>query len=1119
MMRRSQAYSRWHEHKYHQHHHWLIALVAFAVSAYAMVGAWQVTVNEMNRIGLENILPVVHAQIDVPCTGDCVNVSPTGRYADPIFPTVSVQTVTYSTSIDENGIPENHMADIYTPDGDTEVNRPLIIWIPGGGFSSADRARMTIFANEFAKKGYVAAAIDYRVREGQFYNGNEPELKCQVIPEAQSDAQAAVRWFRQNAATYGIDTNNIIIAGGSAGAITAVHVGYNADHTDAQGLNNDPGNIHPGCPTGAWPRTYIPNTSNPSFPADVIAVVDISGALGDENGITDGEMVAGDPPIIIFHGSVDTRVSYTEAQELETRALATGVPYEFHTFLGQGHGLAACCFTTIALETTDFLYRHVINATQPITNPPPNSPDVDPTTGQSPGVEGSTTSETTPSFTFIISDSAPEPGEMIGYRIQISRNSTFTDIAKDYTWGGSTTNNNTVTFNIQPQDSLTDGPYWWRVRTVDSFGNSSSWTDFASPPTQTTPDFIVSSVVSCTYIVAQSGTRDFDTIQQAADVVASGDVVCVRAGTYAGFHIKDKHGAPYNQRIVFRSYPGDTAVIDSALNTAGFLRGVEISGSSYIDIKDFEITDSTYYDPGLTDEEKYNIGKGRNGIKLNVAGALYGDSSFIRLMNNKIHYLGDHGIIAETGDNNEIISNHIYDVGVKTRTGYGMYVHGNNMIIRGNQVENAYGYGIHFYSGQPGTGAHQNAIIEDNIVFSNGHADYLFRDSGGNLISKVLGDGILVWVGSQHQVRNNLVYDNFVVGINVNADNSLIVNNTVYNSKGSSGLYIYDNRGVAVKNNLLFNNPIGDLYYGLGNSACTNNLYITKTGSGGCQQSIQQDPLLADPANSDFHLTASSPAIDAGTTQDAPSTDFEGTPRPQGAGIDIGADEFGAGAVNNPPTVTWDNPVDLETVSGSVTLSVTASDPDTGDSVTGVNWCYVAGANNCTPTTAMSLVISKWTSIWSTASLTDGQYSLCAQATDSQNAKGPTKCILVNVDNSTAQPPDMAWSQPTPNSTISGIKGLIVNTDTTAASVTWCSTAGAPSCIPIISMTGSGNNDVWTYSWDTTGVSNDVYVLCARATGINGATNDKCVQNITVNNIAVNNPPNAPNLQYLGPTP
>jgi hypothetical protein len=56
---------------------------------------------------------------------------------------------------------------------------------------------------------------------------------------------------------------------------------------------------------------------------------------------------------------------------------------------------------------------------------------------------------------------------------------------------------------------------------------------------------------------------------------------------------------------------------------------------------------------------------------------------------------------------------------------------------------------------------------------------------------------------------------------------------------------------------------------------------------------VEGDPLFVDAAAADFHLQASSPAIDSGTSAEAPAVDFDGNVRPQGAGFDIGAFEHG----------------------------------------------------------------------------------------------------------------------------------------------------------------------------------------------------------------------------------
>ena len=58
--------------------------------------------------------------------------------------------------------------------------------------------------------------------------------------------------------------------------------------------------------------------------------------------------------------------------------------------------------------------------------------------------------------------------------------------------------------------------------------------------------------------------------------------------------------------------------------------------------------------------------------------------------------------------------------------------------------------------------------------------------------------------------------------------------------------------------------------------------------------------LFVNPSGYDYHLLSTSPAIDAGTSTDAPSTDLGGNPRPSGKGYDIGAYEYQAASVSHP---------------------------------------------------------------------------------------------------------------------------------------------------------------------------------------------------------------------------
>ena len=82
---------------------------------------------------------------------------------------------------------------------------------------------------------------------------------------------------------------------------------------------------------------------------------------------------------------------------------------------------------------------------------------------------------------------------------------------------------------------------------------------------------------------------------------------------------------------------------------------------------------------------------------------------------------------------------------------------------------------------------------------------------------------------------------------------------------------------------------------------------------------IVGDPDFVNPSAGDFRLRSTSPCIDVGTSdgEDIPSTDIDGVPRPQEAGIDMGAYEYYS-------------PVSVPDVAGKVLADAKSSIKDAG---------------------------------------------------------------------------------------------------------------------------------------------------------------------------------------------
>ncbi len=102
---------------------------------------------------------------------------------------------------------------VFLPDQeDFEGLRPTIAYFHGGSWSEGKPDWFFETGKEYAKKGWVAVAVEYRIK-GR--HGNYPF-------ESVKDAKTAIRWLRKNSDQYRIDANKIVATGNSAGGHLAI---------------------------------------------------------------------------------------------------------------------------------------------------------------------------------------------------------------------------------------------------------------------------------------------------------------------------------------------------------------------------------------------------------------------------------------------------------------------------------------------------------------------------------------------------------------------------------------------------------------------------------------------------------------------------------------------------------------------------------------------------------------------------------------------------------------------------------------------------------------------------------------------------------------------------------
>ena len=269
------------------------------------------------------------------------------RYQEIIADSVEVSTYTYAT---KEG--EKLNLDVYQAYEDWEENRPIILYVHGGGFSGGTRdgAGIQQFCKRLAQLGYVSVSMSYRLtRKGkpEGFGCDCPAMdKLATFDAAREDIQDASFFLVENRDMFRIDPYRMILAGSSAGAEAILNAGYQP------------------------PMCY----DLPKGPVSYAGLISMAGAMTDTAYIYDESAI----PSLLFHGTCDNLVPYGIAPHhfcdenskgylmlygsypIAQKLRELDVPYWLHTTCGAGHEINWEPMVEYFDDIKEFCYEYII---------------------------------------------------------------------------------------------------------------------------------------------------------------------------------------------------------------------------------------------------------------------------------------------------------------------------------------------------------------------------------------------------------------------------------------------------------------------------------------------------------------------------------------------------------------------------------------------------------------------------------------------------------------------------------------------------------------------------------------------------------------------------------------
>ncbi|MGH1387479.1 alpha/beta hydrolase family protein [Kordia sp.] len=197
--------------------------------------------------------------------------------------------------------------------------RPTIVQFHGGSWSEGKPDWFFSTAEAYAKQGWVVGVVEYRIKGRQ---GTYPF-------ESVKDAKSAIRWMRENAKKYHIDSDKIIVTGNSAGGhlslATTLIDNWN-ESTDNLEINAKPNVIIVN--SGVYDLT----TNATRWITEKVQNRDIVKEISPNH-----LLKKSDVKILLIHGDKDRNCPYENAQYFYTEMKSLGNDIKLHTVKNAEH--------------------------------------------------------------------------------------------------------------------------------------------------------------------------------------------------------------------------------------------------------------------------------------------------------------------------------------------------------------------------------------------------------------------------------------------------------------------------------------------------------------------------------------------------------------------------------------------------------------------------------------------------------------------------------------------------------------------------------------------------------------------------------------------------------------